>query len=153
MENKKSTSLTLREVYELESEISGLTNEGKVLIEGLINQKISIVTKYHMNKLVTVLRDEKKMIDEFKNELIKKYGKENEDGSFVIEPFVLVSEKNEEDEIISKRVQNVSFLKFSEEYSKLLNEVKDIEHNSFDINDFSKIETTDNYNIFFKLFD
>jgi hypothetical protein len=106
-----------------------------------------------MNKLVTVLRDEKKMIDEFKNELIKKYGKENEDGSFVIEPFVLVSEKNEEDEIISKRVQNVSFLKFSEEYSKLLNEVKDIEHNSFDINDFSKIETTDNYNIFFKLFD
>jgi hypothetical protein len=153
MENKRTTSLTLREVYELESEISGLAIEGKVLVEGVINQKISIVTKYHMNKLVAILRDEKKMIDDFKNELIKKYGKENEDGSFVIEPFVLVSEKNEEGETIDKRAQNVSFLNFSEEYTKLLNEVKDIEHNSFDINDFSKIETTDNYNIFFKLFD
>jgi hypothetical protein len=153
MENKKTTSLTLREVYELESEISGLAIEGKVVVEGLINQKISIVTKYHMNKLVSILREEKKMVDEFKNELIKKYGKENEDGSFVIEPFVLVNEKNDEGENVGKRIQNPSFVSFSEEYTKLLDQVKDIEHHSFDINEFSKIETTDNYNMFFKLFD
>jgi hypothetical protein len=156
MENKKITSLTLREVYELESEISGLVMEGKVLVEGIINQKISIVTKYHMNKLVGMLREEKKMVDEFKNELIKKYGKENEDGSFVIEPFVVITDSEDKEgaeQQTEKRVQNPAFLSFSEEYTKLLNQVKDVEHHNFDINEFSKIETTDNYNVFFKLFD
>jgi len=153
MENKRTTSLTLRDVYELESEISGLVMDGKTLIEGVINQKISIVTKYHMNKLVTVLREEKKMIDEFKNELIKKYGEEKDNGSFVIEPFLTVSEKNDNGDTVEKRVQNESFVKFGEEYTSLLNQVKDIEHYSFDINDFSKIETNDNYTVFYKLFD
>jgi hypothetical protein len=153
MENKKTTSLSLREVYELESEISGLQMEGKVLVEGLINQKISIVTKYHLNKLVGVLREEKKMVDEFKNELIKKYGVEKEEGSVVIEPFLVETETNENGEVFEKRVQNPAFVEFSIEYTKLLEQVKDVEHHSFDINEFSKIETNDNYNVFYKLFD
>jgi hypothetical protein len=153
MENKRTTSLSLREVYELESEISGLQMEGKVLVEGLINQKISIVTKYHLNKLVGVLREEKKMVDEFKNELIKKYGVEKEEGSVVIEPFLVESETNENGDVVEKRVQNPAFVEFSVEYTKLLEQVKDVEHHSFDINEFSKIETNDNYNVFYKLFD
>lgn len=153
MENKKTTSLTLREAYELESEISGLAIDGKVLVEGLINQKISFVTKYHLKKLATILAEEKKLVDEFKNELIKKYGEEKDNGSIVIEPFVVVTEKGEDGEMVEKRVQNEGFLNFSEEYTKLLEQVKDFEHFSFDINEFSKIETTDNYNVFFKLFD
>ena len=153
MENKKTTSLSLREVYELESEISGLQMEGKVLLEGLINQKISIVTKYHLNKLVGALREEKKMVDEFKNELIKKYGVEKEEGSVVIEPFLVESETNENGEVVENRVQNPAFVEFSIEYTKLLEQVKDVEHHSFDINEFSKIETNDNYNVFYKLFD
>jgi hypothetical protein len=153
MENKRTTSLSLREVYELESEISGLQMEGKVLVEGLINQKISIVTKYHLNKLVGVLREEKKMVDEFKNELIKKYGVEKEEGSVVIEPFLVETETNENGDVVEKRVQNPAFVEFSVEYTKLLEQVKDVEHHSFDINEFSKIETNDNYNVFYKLFD
>lgn len=150
MENKKTTSLTLREVYELESEISGLVIGEKVLIEGVINQKISFVTKYHLKKLATKLAEEKKLVDEFKNELIKKYGEVREDGSVVIEPVLKIKEENEE---VEKNIQNPAFLSFSKEYTELLEQVKDIEHFSFDINEFSKIETTDNYNVFYKLFD
>lgn len=153
MENKKTTSLTLREAYELETEISGFQLEGKVLVEGLINQKISFVTKYHLKKLATFLAEEKKLVDEFKNELIKKYGEEKEGGSIVIEPFLVVKEEGEDGQVVEKRVQNEKFIQFSEEYTKLLEQVKDIEHFSFDINEFSKIETTDNYNVFYKLFD
>jgi hypothetical protein len=150
MENKKTTSLTLREVYELESEISGLVMGERVLLEGVINQKISFVTKYHLKKLATTLAEEKKLVDEFKNELIKKYGEEREDGSVVIEPVLKIKEENEE---VEKTVQNPAFISFSKDYTELLEQVKDIEHFSFDINEFSKIETTDNYNVFYKLFD
>lgn len=152
MENKKTTSLTLREIYELEAELSGLTMEGKVLVEGLINQKISLVTKYYLNKLVTILKEEKKIVDDLKNEMIRKYGTEKEDGMIVIEPFIVTTEEAEDGSKVEKRVQNENFVKFSEEYSKLLEQVKDVEHYTFDINEFSKIETTDNYNMFFKLF-
>lgn len=152
MENKKTTSFTLREVYELESEISGLVMGEKVLVEGVINQKIPFVTKYHLKKLATTLAEEKKLVDEFKNELIKKYGVEKEDGSIVIEPIITVKEEVD-GEIVERKEQNPSFLNFSQEYNKLLEQVKDIEHFSFSIEEFSKIETTDNYNVFYKLFD
>lgn len=152
MENKKTTSLTLREIYELEGEISGFVYEGKTIIEGIINQKISFVTKYHLKKLLTILLEEKKLVDEFKNELIKKYGEEKENGTVVVEPFFIVKEEVE-GELIEKRVQNENFIKFSKEYTSLLDQVKDVEHFAFTIDEFSKIESTDNYNVFYKLFD
>lgn len=153
MENKKTTTLTLREVYELESEISGLVFGEKTIIEGLLNQKISIVTKYHLTKLVSKLKEEKALMDEVKNDLIKKFGEEKEDGSVSIEPFLVTKSTDDNGEEVEQRVQNPKFVEFSQEYGRLLEQNKDLEHYVFTIDDLSKVETTDNYNVLFKLID
>lgn len=153
MENKKTTTLTLREVYELESEISGLVFGEKTIIEGLLNQKISIVTKYHLTKLVSKLKEEKTLMDQVKNDLIKKFGEEKEDGSVSIEPFLVTKSTDHNDEEVEQRVQNPKFIEFSQDYSKLLEQNKDLEHYAFTIDDLSKVETKDNYTVLFKLID
>lgn len=153
MENKKNITLTLQEVYELEAELGGFSVENKIVFEGLLNLKLPIVLKYHLNKLHMTLKEEKKLMDEARQELIKKYGTEKENGSVVIEPVLTLKEEDEDGQQVEKRVTNENFVKFQEEYDQLLMEKKEIECNQFNIDDFSKIETNDNYTVFYKLFD
>ena len=49
----KKRKLKLFEVLNLEAEIAGLTNQttGERIIEGLLSQKISAVTKYWLNSI------------------------------------------------------------------------------------------------------
>ena len=46
-------SLKLHEILTLEAELNGAKNQqtGEVTIKGLANQKLGIVTKYHINEL------------------------------------------------------------------------------------------------------
>jgi len=153
MENKKETTLTLNEVYELESELNGFSHEGKKIFDGLLNQKTSFVVKYHLKKLYQLVKVEKDLIDELKNDLIKKYGTEREDGTIVIEPRVKVSETVDNGEDVEKFVVNQKFLEFQKEFNNILEQSKTIEHHAFVIDDFSNIETDDNYTVFYKLLD
>lgn len=153
MDNLKKTKLTLNEIYELEAEISGYQIEDKKIYEGVLNHKLPIVLKYYLKKLQSILKEEKTLIEDSRAELIKKFGKERDDGNIVIEPFVVVNETDEEGKGIEKRLPNENFLKFQEEYQKLLSEEKEVEHYVFKIEDFSELETDDNYTVFYKLFD
>ena len=83
-------SLKLFEFYNLDAELNGLTNQqtGEKIASGLIQEKLSLVTKYWLTELGKKVAAEKASVEELKNDLIKKYGKEDEKGGISI-PMVI----------------------------------------------------------------
>ena len=127
----KNQSLKLFELLNLEAELAGATNNqtGEKIIEGLLNQKLPVVTKYYLNTLVESLAAEKKTIDALRDELIKKHGTEDENGNVGIS--MVIETENDE-------------------YGELLNQEKEIKLPEIKLSDLDKIETKDNYILVFK---
>ena len=142
-------SLKLHEILTLEAELNGAKNQqtGEVTLKGLANQKLGIVTKYHINELSKKVQTEKESIDKLREELIKKLGTE-EDGQIFIKMYDEV--KDEEGNVVSRSLTE-NFIEFNTEYDKLLNEEKELEYRPFELSELASIETEENYEIFFKL--
>lgn len=154
-------SLKLFEFYNLDAELNGLTNQqtGEKIASGLIQEKLSLVTKYWLSELGKKVAAEKAAIEELKNDLIKKYGKEDDKGGISI-PMVI--EELDEDgqpkkdldkdgNWFTKKIMNPDFQLFEAEFNNLLQTEKDLEYKAFTLDDFEKVETTENYGTFFKL--
>ena len=141
----KKTKLTLGEVIALESEISGLTNQqtGEVVLKGLLGEKINLVIKYHLSKLVNSFAADKKILEGLRDELIKKYGEETDNGGIIVTQHL--------DE--SKTIINPKFVQFAQEYETLLSEQKEIEHSVITLEDIKDINSEGRYSVFFKLID
>ena len=146
----KTQSFKLFELLNLEAELAGATNNqtGEKIIEGLLNQKLPVVTKYHLNILLSNLSAEKKTIDALRDELIKKYGKEDENGNIGISMVIETGEVNDKDEPIKDI--NPAYIEFNDEYGELLNQEKEIQIPQIKLSDLDKIETKDNYVLIFK---
>ncbi len=146
----KTQSLKLFELLNLEAELAGATNNqtGERIIEGLLNQKLPVTTKYHLNNLVELLAAEKKVIDSLRDELIKKYGKEDAKGNIGISMVIETGEVNEKGEPIKDI--NPAYIEFNDEYGELLNQEKEISLPIIKLSDLDKIETKDNYILIFK---
>ena len=147
----KNISFKLFELLNLESELAGVVNTetGEKVIEGLLSQKLPVVTKYWLNNLVNkVLAEEKKSIDELRNELIKKYGKEDEAGNWGIERLLPSGETDKDGNELFK--YNPDFLNFTKEYEQLLATEKEISINLIKLDDLADIKTNDNYPLIFK---
>lgn len=144
--------LKLHEYYSLDIEINGLINQltGEKTQSGLLNEKISFVTKYWLTDLSKKVLSEKKSIESLKIELIKKYGTEDENGNISI-PMYIGEEKDKEGNTIKSAILNPAFISFQEEFNTLLNEEKELEYHEFKLEDFKNVETTDNYSVFYKL--
>jgi len=142
-------SLKLHEILTLEAELNGAKNQqtGEVTLKGLANQKLGIVTKYHINELSKKVLSEKESIDKLREELIKKLGTE-EDGQIFIKMYDEV--KDEEGNVVSRSLTE-NFIEFNTEYDKLLNEEKELEYRPFELSELASVETEENYDIFFKL--
>ena len=142
-------SLKLHEILTLEAELNGAKNQqtGEVTLKGLANQKLGIVTKYHINELSKKVQTEKESIDKLREELIKKLGTE-EDGQVFIKMYDEV--KDEEGNVVSRSLTE-NFIEFNTEYDKLLNEEKELEYRPFELSELASVETEENYDIFFKL--
>jgi hypothetical protein len=142
-------SLKLHEILTLEAELNGAKNQqtGEVTLKGLANQKLGIVTKYHINELSKKVLTEKESIDKLREELIKKLGTE-EDGQIFIKMYDEV--KDEEGNVVSRSLTE-NFVEFNTEYDKLLNEEKELEYRPFELSELAPIETEANYDVFFKL--
>jgi hypothetical protein len=142
-------SLKLHEILTLEAELNGAKNQqtGEVTLKGLANQKLGIVTKYHINELSKKVLTEKESIDKLREELIKKLGTE-EDGQIFIKMYDEV--KDEEGNVVSRSLTE-NFVEFNTEYDKLLNEEKELEYRPFELSELASVETEENYDIFFKL--
>ena len=146
-------TLKLSEFYQLEAELNGLTNQqtGEVISKGLLSEKIKLTTKYWLHDLNKKVAAEKESVEKLKEELIKKYGKEDKENGAISIP-VFINEVIDEDtkEVVSREV-NPDFVKFQNDFNALLGEERELEYHAFKLEEFEGVETDGIYNTFFKL--
>lgn len=135
--------LSLNDVLLLEFELNGEVNQEtkQVIFNGLLAEKMSLKTKYWLTKLSDKLLSEKKTILGLRDELIKKYGKEEEDKNLWVRPFL----DKEGKEV------NPDFELYSKEMNELLLEEKEFDYNPIPLDDLAEISTEGRYNLIFKL--
>lgn len=146
----EKVTLKLFEFYNLEAELSGTVNQqtGDIISKGLLNEKIKLTTKYWLTDLLKRATDEKQSVEKIKEDLIKKYGKESEEGVSI--PMYIDIEKNEQGEVISRKA-NPDFINFQNEFNTLLQEERELEYKPLSLLDFESIESNSNYPTLFKL--
>ena len=142
-------SLKLHEFLTLEAELFGVKNQqtGEVTSKGLLNEKLSLVSKFWLNELGKKVASEKESVEKLREELIKKLGTE-EEGQVFIKMYDEL--KDEEGNIVSRSLTS-NFIEFNQEYEKLLSEEKELEYRAFDLSELANVETEGNLNVFFKL--
>jgi hypothetical protein len=142
-------SLKLHEFLTLETELFGVKNQqtGEVTSKGLLNEKLSLVSKFWLNELGKKVASEKESVEKLREELIKKLGTE-EEGQVFIKMYDEV--KDEEGNTVSRSLTS-NFIEFNQEYEKLLSEEKELEYRAFDLSELANVETEGNLNVFFKL--
>jgi hypothetical protein len=135
--------LSVIEMVSLEAELNGLVNQenSEVLSKGLLGEKLDLVTKYRLKKLSDALAAEKKIVDELRGELIKKFGKEDKQGRFTIP--VYSDEEN--------KVESPEYADFKSQYEALLAEEKEFEYTALSIEDLKDIKTDERYDLVFRL--
>jgi hypothetical protein len=154
-------TLKLLQFYSLDAELNGTINQqtGEKLSQGLLQEKLSLVTKYWLSDLGKKVAAEKAAVEELKNDLIKKYGKADEKGNISIP--MIVDELDEEGNPIPGEVVdgkptfrkklNPDYQAFEKDFTELLQTEKEIEHKGFKLADFEKVETSENYEVFFSM--
>ena len=144
-------SLKLSEFYQLDTELNGQVNQqtGEKVSNGLLNEKVKLTTKYWLTDLSKKVAAEKEAIEKVRAELIQKHGETDETGNVSI-PFYINEQINEEGQIISREV-NPKFVEFQNEFNTLLEETRDLEYKGFKLDELDSVESSDNYEIFFKL--
>jgi hypothetical protein len=120
----ETLKIQLATIFILEDELSKLLNE-----------KISLSTKYWLLDLNKQVLEIKTTIDSLRDILIKTYGVTNNDGNIII-PYYLDTEK----EII-----NPKFDQFQQEYQALLREEKELQYKPIPFSVLEKIETEESY--------
>lgn len=143
-------TLKLGEFLQLESEINGFIDQqsGEVIYEGFLKQNLSIILKYELDEFGEKLKSERTRIEKLRDELVKKYGQEENNGIVVKMYF---EEKDEEGNVVS-RVINPKYIEFDNEYGELLNNEKEMEHPEVTKEDLKSAgKTKDKYKVLFKL--
>ena len=143
-------TLKIYEVYSLQSELLGTMNNqtGEVYVKGLLNERLSIATKYYLDKLSENLSKEINTIEKLKEELIKEKGEKDEKGGLFI-PMRINEEFNDKGELVNFEVNPV-YLEAQEEINKLMSRECEIEYRPFTLDEL-KVETEVNPQILFKL--
>lgn len=147
----QKTKLNLVDYYNLEAELNGVVNQqtGEIVSKGLLSEKIKLTTKYWISDVAKKAKAEKDACEAIKEELIKKHGEADENGSIGIAAFINV-QKDEEGKIISAE-NNPKYLEFQKEWITLLNEEKELEHKEFKLEEFEEVSSEGAYLTFFKL--
>ena len=120
----KTLKIQLSDIFVLEAEISKLLNE-----------KLTLSTKYWLIELNKQVLEIKTTIDSLRDELIKTYGTTNADGNIII-PYYLDTEKE---------IVNPKFEQFQQEYSILLTQEKELQCKPIPFSVLEKIETEESY--------
>lgn len=154
-------TLKLFEFYNLDAELNGAINQqtGAKISSGLLQEKLGLVTKYWLSDLGKKVAAEKAAIEELKNDLIKKYGKADDKGGFTIPMLIdevdedgkVIETTNEDGSKVSKKKINPDFQAFETDFNELLQTEKEVEYKGFKLNEFEKVETSENYETFFRM--
>jgi hypothetical protein len=144
------TKLKLFEIIAITEEIHGLQDRstGEKIQKGLLDEKISLVQKYWLTDLGKTTKGISDEIEPLRNELITKYGDTAPDGSIGVSAFLEV--KNEQGEVVNK-VPNPKWSDFDKEYTELLDQEKEIEHQEFILEDFADVKSENRYGNFQKI--
>ena len=144
-------SLKLYEFYNLDSELSGVTNQqtGEKVSAGLLAEKLKLTTKYWLTELAKKVAAEKTTVETLKEELIKKHGEADETGNISI-PMYIDIVKDEDGKIVDGK-NNPKFIEFQSEFNALLQEEKELEYKPVSLSELENIESDGNYPTFFKL--
>ena len=144
-------TLKLFEFYNLDAELNGLRNQatGEVITTGILQEKLPLITKYWLTDLAKKVGAEKETIESLKNDLIKKFGEEDDKGGVSI-PMVIEEPSLEEGGEPVKKV-NPKYLEFEKEFNELLQTEKELEYRPIKLAEFEKVETDQNYATLFKL--
>jgi hypothetical protein len=152
--------LKLIDFYNLDVELNGLVNQqtGEKISQGLLGEKLPLVTKYWLSDLHKKVSAEKTIIDQLKNDLIKKYGTLDEATGNISIPMVIdeldkkgkpIMVKAEDGTEVTKRKLNPTFQEFEKEFNELLQTEKEIEYQAFKLEEFKNVEASENYTIFY----
>lgn len=154
-------TLKLFEFYNLDAELNGLTNQstGETISVGLLREKLPLVTKYWLTELGKKVAAEKASVEELKNDLIKKFGKEDDKGGVSIPVAIdeldadgnVVMTTDADGKEVAKKVFNPDFQQFEKEFNELLQTEKELEYKPISLSDLAKLETEENYVTLFKL--
>lgn len=154
-------TLKLFEFYNLDAELNGLTNQstGETISVGLLREKLPLVTKYWLTELGKKVAAEKASVEELKNDLIKKFGKEDDKGGVSIPMVIdeldadgnLIMVTDNEGKEVAKKKLNPDFQQFEKEFNELLQTEKELEYKPIVLADLAKLETEENYATLFKL--
>lgn len=132
----KNIKLRLFEYYGLSVELNG--NEQT---KGLLQENLSLVLKYHLTNLARKVAEELEVVEKIKLELAQKYGKQNEDGSWMVEMYTDQSQQ----EVSS------NYINFTNEFNTLLNEEKELQYSPIKLNLLEGITSDSNFPIIFKM--
>jgi hypothetical protein len=150
-------TLSLEEIYTLDVEIGGAKNPqtGEQEFTGLLNQELSLVTKFKLSDTKDRIGSHKKNVDTLREELIKKLGKEDKESGQINLPMVINKldakgklVKDEEGKLIKE--MNPNFIEFNNKFNELLSETVEVDLPDFKIQEFD-IKTSEKYDVFFKL--
>ena len=147
----EKVTLELHEFYALDAELNGVVNQqtGETVSKGLLAEKIKLTTKYWLSDLSKKVVTEKESVEKLKEELIKKHGEADDNGSVSIPMYVNIV-TDEEGEITSREV-NPKFVEFQNDFNTLLKENRELEHKAFKLDEFENVESDGIYTTFFKL--
>ena len=144
-------TLKLGDVLQLESEINGYVNpqDGTEVYKGFTKQNLSIILKYELKELGEVLKGERTKVESLRDELILKYGEQDEKGGIMVKMYN--ETKDDEGNVIGKTI-NPQYVEFDKEYGTLLDQEKEIEYPEITIVDLKEAgKSSDNYIVLFKL--
>jgi len=144
-------TLKLGDVLQLESEINGYVDpqSGEQIYEGFAKQNLSIILKYELSDFSTTLKSERSKVEALRDDLIKKHGEEDANGSIMVK---MRNEVKDEEGNVTGTVINPKYIEFDKEYGTLLNQEIEIEYPEItkeDLKDAGK--TKDKYLVLFKL--
>jgi hypothetical protein len=147
----EKVTLKLQEFYQLNSELNGFVNQqtGETVSPGLLTERVKLTTKYWLADLAKKIATEKESIDKLREELVKKYGVE-ENGSVSIPIYINEVIDDETKEVVSREV-NPNFISFQNDFNLLLQEERELEYHPFKLEEFENVETDGVYVTFFKL--
>lgn len=137
--NTKTTTITVAELTQLHAELTGSEKQ-----TGLLQERLPMVLKYHLTKLAKIAFEEHETTEKLRGELITKLGTKNEETGEVSIPKVIPGENE-------TVVTNPSFIEYIQEFTAILNVVKEIEHHKFLLSEFETIETSAVYPVFMSL--
>lgn len=147
----EKTKLKLYEILALDVELNGFVDpqNGKMIVEGILSKELNLITKYWLSELSDKVAKEKDKVGKLREDLIKKHGTSDENGSVSI-PMYINQMFDEDKKLVSAEINPV-YDSFQKEYQSLLEEEVSIDYKSINLSDLEDVKTKEVPKVFFKL--